>query len=308
MFPIKSGSRRRVEIRGGQQSGRAQQRVSNERRSASRPLFTEGWRKPIGRRFVSVSQNCSRCSNNSIDIWVADADRLLCAKSCLKLLTEKDWDSLNRIQNPANRNSAITARVLLRLGLSKAVDRAVAPMEWDFSVTAQHRPIVAKGLPQVYFSVSHVDQLAVVAISPHLNIGIDVEGVDQSVTENVMAAFCHHDEQRSVLALSDLQRTREFIRLWTLKEAYTKMLGVGHMLDFKLIKFMLGPIDVSTDGGATGAPTLFENFYISLKHALFHASIAIEEPARIVDSTEVQIISLTDSAGEGAVLVSPSCA
>ena len=283
--------------------------MSGERRSASRPLFVEGWRKPVGRRVAAVLQDSSHGSSNRIEIWVASTDGLLRAKSSLQLLTDKDWESLTRIENPANRNSAVSARVLLRLGLSKAINRTVAPAEWDFSVTAQQRPAVADGLPQIHFSVSHIDQLAVVAISPNLNIGIDIEGVDQNVTENVMAAFCHRDEQRSVQDLSDLQKIRAFIRLWTLKEAYTKMMGVGHSLDFKMIRFMLDPINLASAGDcAAGVPTQFENFYVSLNHALFHASLAIEEPARIAGSTEVQIISLVDSAGEGAALVSPSCA
>jgi phosphopantetheinyl transferase len=307
MFPMQSGLRRKA-IRGDGR-GWAQQRMPSERRSASRPHFTEGWRKPVGRRLASVSPHPPLCPNHSVQIWVADTNTLLRAKSCLQLLTEKDWSSLNRIQNPANRNSSTTARVLLRLGLSKAVDRTVAPTEWDFSITAEQRPIVAKGLPQVHFSVSHVDQLAVVAISSHLNVGIDVESVDQSVTENVMAEFCHRDEQRAVRSLSDSQRARAFIRLWTLKEAYTKMIGVGHLLDFKLIKFMLDPISLrSTDAGATAIRTQFENFYITVKHALFHVSLAIEEPAGIGGTAEVQLISLDDSASHGAASVSPSCA
>jgi phosphopantetheinyl transferase len=305
MFSIQGASRREVDVCQEEQGRSAERRMSGERRSASRPLFMEGWRKAVGRRFVSVSRNSHLYPNNSVQIWVADTDGLLRAKSYLQLLTEKDWTSLND-NHPANRNSAITARVLLRLGLSKAVDRTVGPTEWDFSVTEQQRPIVAKCLPQIHFSVSHVDQLSVVAISPHLNVGIDIESVDQNVAENVMAAFSHRDEQRSMRALSELQRTREFVRLWTLKEAYTKMVGVGHSLDFKIVKFVLDPINLACAGGcATSVPTQFESFYVSLKHTLFHASLAIEEPS---GATEVQLISLVDTAGQSAAFVSPSCA
>ena len=307
MSPTGSGSRHYAEVRGGGPE-HSQWCALTERRSPSRPRFFEGWRKPVGPHFAAVAQNASR-RPNKIQIWVAGTDGLLRAGSCLQLLTDKDWASLNRIQNSAHRNSAISARVLLRLGLSRSIDRTVAPTEWDFAVTDHQRPIVASGLPQIHFSVSHTDQLAVVAISPNLNVGVDVESVDQDVAENVMAAFCHSDEQRSVQGLSDLQRIREFVRLWTLKEAYTKMLGVGHALDFKMIKFMLDPVNLaSTCGGATGPRTQFENFYVSINHALFHASLAIEEPARIAGSTEVQIISLIETTGAGAALVSPSCA
>jgi phosphopantetheinyl transferase len=307
MSPTGSGSRHNAEIRGGG-PGQSQRCALTERRSVSRPRFFEGWRKPVGSQFAAATQNALH-RPNKIQIWVASTDGLLRAGSCLQLLTDNDWTALNRIQNAANRNSAIAARVLLRLGLSRSIDRTVAPAEWDFAVTDHQRPIVANGLPQVHFSVSHIDQLAVVAISPSLNIGVDVESVDQHVTENVMAAFCHGDEQRSVRGLSDLQRIREFVRLWTLKEAYTKMLGVGHALDFKTIKFMLDPVNLaSTRDAATGPRTQFENFYVSVNHALFHASLAIEEPARIAGSTEVQIISLIETTGAGAALVSPSCA
>jgi len=306
MFPTRNGYRRNVDIRAGAQGHCAPRHASHERRSASRPFFMVGWRKPVGPRFAAVSQNASPGSNHRVDVWVGSTDGLLRAKSCLQLLTGKDWAALTRIQHPASRNSSIASRILLRLGLSMAVDRTVAPADWDFSVTAQQRPVVADGLPQIHFSVSHVDQLAAVAISPHLNIGIDVESIDQDVTEDVMAAFCHRDERRSVRDLSGPQRVREFIRLWTLKEAYTKLVGVGHALDFQMIKFMLDPVDLaSAGGGAAGVPTQFENFYVSLNHALFHASLAVEEP-RIAGSTEVRIISLADPAGGGAAQVSPS--
>ena len=299
MSTIRSGAPRIVDIfangRGEQRHG-ARQRASSERRSAARPNFIEGWRKPLNPGFAPISQALPPCVNNRIEIWVASTDGLLRAKSCLQLLTDKDWASLVRIQDPANRNSAISARVLLRLGLSRATDRRIAPAQWDFSVNGQQRPIVANGLPHIHYSVSHIDQLAAVAISPNLNVGIDVESVDQSVTENVMAEFCHLDEQRSMRGLTDPQKIREFVRLWTLKEAYTKMTGIGHSLDFKTIKFMLDPVTlVSTDYHRNGALPQFENFYVSVNHGLFHASLAIQESARINSSTEVQIISLAES-------------
>ena len=130
MSPIRSGAPRIVDIfangRGEQRHG-ARQRAPCERRSEARPNFIEGWRKPLDPGFAPISQALPPCVNNRIEIWVASTDGLLRAKSCLQLLTDKDWESLVRIQDPANRNSAISARVLLRLGLSRATDRRIAP-------------------------------------------------------------------------------------------------------------------------------------------------------------------------------------
>jgi phosphopantetheinyl transferase len=308
MSAIRRGAPRIADIfaKGEPRHG-ARQRASSERRSSARPNFIDGWRKPLDPGFAPISQAMAPCVKNRIEIWVASTDGLLRSKSCLQLLTDKDWASLVRVQDPANRNSAISARVLLRLGLSRATDRRIAPAQWDFSVNGQQRPIVANGLPQIHYSVSHIDRIAVVAISPNLNVGIDVESVDQNVTENVMAEFCHLDEQRSLRGLTHSQKIREFIRLWTLKEAYTKMIGIGHSLDFKTIKFMLDPVTlVSGDDHRTGALPQFENFYVSVNHGLFHASLATQDSTRIKSSTEVQIISLAE-ASTGLPPVVPSC-
>jgi phosphopantetheinyl transferase len=310
MSPIRSEARRIVnsfaDDRSGQEHG-VRQRTSCERRSATRPIFIEGWQKPVARHFVPASQAVPIRSKNKIEIWVASIDGLFGAKSCMQLLTDKDWTFLVRIQDPANRNSAISARVLLRLGLSRATDRTIAPAQWDFSTNAQQRPIVADGFPKIHYSVSHIDQLAVVAVSTTLNVGIDVESIDQDVTDDVMAEFCHLDERRSLRGLSYPQKVREFIRLWTLKEAYSKMVGLGHSLDFKTLRFMLDPINLAPTGDeGPVAPVRFENFYVSINHTLFHTSLAIEGGVLGNSSNEVQIISLVDSA-MGAAFAAPSC-
>lgn len=275
-----------------------------ERRSPTRPQFVEGWRKDVKRKVREANEApaLELAPTSRIDIWMANPDALMRAESALTLLSDEDWESINGINDPANRRSVITSRVLLRIGLSRAAEHAVEPSDWRFSRDALDRPVVAEGLPRINFSISHLDPLVLVAISPTLEVGVDVECIDQDVSPDVIAEFSHLDEQHSVGGLPRPREIREFIRLWTLKEAYTKMVGSGHSLDFKSIKFTLDPVRLETVGGkgmnGNEGATKFENFYISNKHLLFHASLAVRYPPGETFMTEVQIISL--ASGEDA--------
>jgi phosphopantetheinyl transferase len=267
--------------------------LRKERRSSSRPHFTEGWRKVIHAGPARFSQSKTNRKPNTIQVWIASSDAVLRADSCLRLLTGDDWRSLDRIRTPLDRDSAVASRILLRLGLSKAADRQIQPIDWEFSRHGQDRPRVADGLPQIHYSVSHTEQMVAVAISSDVNVGVDVESVDRELSDTVMAAFRHRQEDASTKTLPDTQNIREFIRLWTLKEAYTKMLGVGHELDFKTLNFTLDPTTLaSVHDPAAGSPAHFESIYMSAGHALFHVSLAMERPPDFDGDTEVQMISL----------------
>lgn len=282
-----------------------------ERRSPTRPRFVEGWRKDVQRKVHEANEApaLELAPTSHIDIWMAAPDALMKAESALTLLSDKEWDTINGINDPANRRSVITARVLLRIGLSHAAEHTVEPSAWRFNVDASGRPAVAEGFPRINFSISHLDPLVLVAISPTLELGIDVECIDQDVSPDVIAEFSHLDEHHSVGGLPRPREIREFIRLWTLKEAYTKMVGTGHSLDFKSIKFTLDPVRLETVGGkiqdGKNGTTQFENFYISNRHLLFHASLAVRHPAGETGITEVQIISLADIGGTPSNAAAP---
>jgi phosphopantetheinyl transferase len=275
--------------------------VTIERRSPNRPKFVAGWRKTIGRNPSEAELGHDAQQTDRIDIWLAHPDSLLRAHSCLRLLTQEDWSVLGQIKDTSTRQSAMATRILLRLGLSRAVDRRIAPADWQFKIVAHGKPAVADDFPGLRFNVSHVDRLAAVAISPYLEIGIDVESVDQNVSEDVVAGFSHAGEKTALGKLLPRQKVREFIRLWTFKEAFAKMIGKGIALDFNTIQFVLDPVQLESAGDAKKEKqsTHFESIYISIEHSLYHVSLAIEHPEGCWLPTEVRIITLAQPNGAG---------
>jgi phosphopantetheinyl transferase len=133
---------------------------------------------------------------------------------------------------------------------------------------------VADNLPDISFSVSHVDEIAIVAVSSTLQVGIDVETIDQELNNSVVEGFCHSNENSALSELPTTQKTREFLRLWTQKEAYTKLLGLGHSMDFKSIDHSSGQVE--TFGSLRVSQTHFEGFYIPLDQSLYYASLAVQ--------------------------------
>ncbi|MFF3175521.1 4'-phosphopantetheinyl transferase family protein [Streptomyces sp. NPDC057900] len=88
------------------------------------------------------------------------------------------------------------------------------------------RPTVLDAEEQLFFSLSHRGDLAVVgtAAAP---IGVDVELVGDEEGTAELASMLHVDEQAELAALSPAERPRALARLWTRKEAYLKGLGTG---------------------------------------------------------------------------------
>lgn len=277
-----------------------------DRRSLERPLFVEGWRK-----MIPPQTHCARSNGTErrVEVWVANISVLLEARSCLQVLTEHDWNWLIRFQDPTSRYSATAARILVRLALSRSLDHRIARSHWRFASNASGKPIVTNA-DAVNFSVSHVDELVAVAVSSGMNVGIDIENADQDVSDAVIEAFCHGDEQVSISALPSSHKKREFIRLWTYKEAYSKLVGLGHALDFKKIVFRSGPIELrQTDPDhAPGSSTRFESFWISVDKTLFHGALAFDQPIGCASSAEVQFINLVNRDKNGhPALVGAAC-
>lgn len=82
-----------------------------------------------------------------------------------------------------------------------------------------------------YFSISHCKQGIAVVVSDK-PVGIDIEGI-RRVDARLMRKTMN-DAELKMIGMSDTPNV-EFIRLWTRKEAYVKMLGTGIISDMHAI-------------------------------------------------------------------------
>lgn len=269
-----------------------------ERRSPFRPQFREGWRKRVPGDRQDATFGTAKAS--PLYVWASRVDTLLASAANLDLLNEDDHAALQALSAGSARESATAARILLRLSLSAMTDRRVAPQTWRFARDDLGKPFIKDNNEGLEFSVSHVDGVVMAAIGRGVSVGIDVESVDQPLEEKVFDQFCHASELRVLDTLPSAQRRRVFLEFWTGKEAYTKMLGLGHSLEFQSLTALKAP-------GAEDETALahVEDFYFSVDHSLYHATLAVDRKTG-QPPIDIQLMN-TILPGRSALTFSAAC-
>ncbi|MFJ2865833.1 4'-phosphopantetheinyl transferase family protein [Kitasatospora sp. NPDC087314] len=153
------------------------------------------------------------------------------------LLGGPDWERYRRMTNERAAERFLAARLLLKHAAATAVQADPRSLEIWYKLNG--RPYV-RGCDQVDVSLSHSGTMLVVGITQRGLIGVDVESKDRwMLVPGIEAQVCTPAEREAWAALPEDERNAELIRLWTLKEAYSKAIGQG--LRFRFSEFGFGP-------------------------------------------------------------------
>jgi 4'-phosphopantetheinyl transferase len=137
------------------------------------------------------------------------------------------------------RRQFIQARAALRAILSGYTD--MRPSELRFHYGAHGKPFLANR-PDVSFSLSHSDGLAIVAVARGRECGADVERIRPDVDFRKIASVAFSPyEQNTLESQPPHEMGRAFFRCWTRKEAYLKALGAGFSIPPGRFSVSLGP-------------------------------------------------------------------
>jgi 4'-phosphopantetheinyl transferase len=177
----------------------------------------------------------------SIDIWVLEHDYPAptgILERCREVTSESERRAAGRFLEPSHREQALMTRGLLRLALSH---RMGGPAEdWRFVSSPRGRPrvVLPDGGGSIDFNISHTRGCIVCAISGLARIGIDVEALEcADEIRSVIDEFLSAAEARLIRTMSAHQGAAVLVRLWTVKEALAKGIGIGLGLPMKKICF-----------------------------------------------------------------------
>ena len=166
---------------------------------------------------------------NQVDIWrinlAGQSDRI---QQFRCLLSPDEVQRADRFYFDRDRRRFAVARAAMREILGRYA--GLAAEELCFSYGPKGKPELAGGLEKsgIRFNLSHSSELALLAVTQGLMVGVDIEWIKPGfATDDIAQRFFSATEVQTLQSLPAGQRAEAFFSCWTRKEAYIKALGEG---------------------------------------------------------------------------------
>ncbi|KAK5841670.1 uncharacterized protein LOC108466538 [Gossypium arboreum] len=155
-----------------------------------------------------------------------------------ELLSPCERENVNRMSGDQLKKRALLARTLVRTTIARyQTNCEINPRSLKFKKNIYGKPEVEWhkddnfSPPPLHFNISHTSSMIACGVTINAPIGIDVEEKQRKLKNDIIAfaqRYFSPYEIKLLTSISDPEvRRQEFIKLWTLKEAYVKALGKG---------------------------------------------------------------------------------
>jgi 4'-phosphopantetheinyl transferase len=163
-----------------------------------------------------------------IHIWFCDLDDKQLEPTSHNMLSANELARVERL--PPSEQSRMAARfVFVRKVLGNIANVEPHSLEFGEGLNGKPRLVSHTGKNEnLNFNISHSENILALAVSFDCELGIDIEVVKHDI-DFFSIAKMHFDKKSFELlcAVSPPRAAHFFYRLWTRKEALTKMYGVG---------------------------------------------------------------------------------
>ncbi len=148
-------------------------------------------------------------------------DKYAEALECVRAIEPERYDRIVRIKSEDNRLRTLSAGMLIK-DICDKMEIADPKVLRD-----EHGKPYIEGHPEVFFNISHSGPFVVMAY------GDKPVGIDIQETRNVTESFARRILNESEYDMYDMSDPKAICRVWTVKEAYSKLLGIGLSYDFR---------------------------------------------------------------------------
>ena len=218
------------------------------------------------------------------------------------VMDERERSVCAGIDSEPVRLQALASAILKRYLLSAYAHGNVRPRDWVFETGWEGKPVLSGRFSHLHlhFNVSHCDDLFVMAVQRQAPVGIDVEPLDAVIDDMTAQTLFTAEELRLMRQLAQPDQKPPRVRLWTLKEAYLKFLGVGLQKDPR-------DFDMSTligsdpnPAGSDSADSFLSTWTLQLLGSSYSLSVARFETSAVGSEEAIFCFATADELRAGA--------
>lgn len=188
---------------------------------------------------------------NSLSLWYFDSNKTIeLAKKYIGILGPEEIYKASKIKHKARWQSYISSHILLRVLISQFTQCGKQPKEWKIEQNKYGKPYLNnKNYSHINFNISYSNAIISIGIAKKSHIGIDIEHITPTPTQEIPWHLLTKSEIQYLLAIPSAEQYIPFIEIWSLKEAYAKATGRGSDIDFKSISCTLQPLQIQGSEG-----------------------------------------------------------
>lgn len=141
----------------------------------------------------------------------------------MQFVSKERRKKINQYFHVLDKKLSLYSALITRIGLS--VISGLNHTELCFYYSSNHKPLLLSN-PKYDFSISHSNGSIISCISANSPVGADVEKISYPPFD-IMNLIFNQQEIQYINNASDMERIFRFYKMWTQKESYYKMLGIG---------------------------------------------------------------------------------
>lgn len=220
----------------------------------------------------------------TIFVHTVDLDRQP-APAAAGPVSQDERDRAARFRRPRDGYRWLAARAALHRVLGGHL--GIAPEALRYTFSGHGKPALDLAGPPLHFNLSHSGRIALIAVTRHAPVGVDVEREKPLPDWRAVASrFFSPAERAQLEALDAADRQRGFYRCWTRKEALIKATGEGLSADLASFDVSLTAPAVLADRSPAGGVRHWQLVHLDPEPGYLGAvAIASREPVAIEHRT-----------------------
>lgn len=193
-------------------------------------------------------------------------------------LSTAETERLNNYQIASKKKGYLISRALLRSVFSRYYPINM-PADWLFAENDYGKPYISNYpalSEKIEFNLSHSNDITILALTNNGSIGIDCECMccDPFANDSALELFLSNEEIYYINKFEARERRLMLFKMWTLKEAFVKAIGVGMHLPLNSI--CLKSAKISEHMWLSGVDTIdYNNWQFIEAHAIEDYMISI---------------------------------